>query len=97
LNHPEFEKGGYPTDNTLDAIEAWDALDQKGFWAFVKEAWTYDSYFTKVGTLITLHTGGWSGNESVVDAIQENHVMWALCWLSSRRGGHYEFTVKEGA
>jgi len=38
-----------------------------------------------------LHTGGWSGNEEIIRAMQDNRVWWGMFWESSRRGGHYEF------
>lgn len=36
------------------------------------------------------HTGGWSGNESIIDVLQES---WLWDWLLERydRGGHYYF------
>jgi hypothetical protein len=36
-------------------------------------------------------TGGWSGNESIIGAMQRNDMMWHLNWVQSRRGGHYIF------
>ena len=41
-------------------------------------------------------TGGWSGNESLIAAMQENFCFWAMCWVQSRRGGHFIFHVRHG-
>lgn len=42
-----------------------------------------------------ISTGGWSGNESIIYAMQRNEWMWHLNWVQSRRGGHYIFELKE--
>jgi len=36
-------------------------------------------------------TGGWSGNEDVIAALQQNTVLWLFSWSASVRGGYYEF------
>lgn len=36
-------------------------------------------------------TGGWSGNEDVIGALQRNTVLWLVSWSASVRGGYYEF------
>lgn len=36
-------------------------------------------------------TGGWSGNESIIGAMQKNRMVWNFLWEQSRRGGHYVF------
>lgn len=41
-------------------------------------------------TEIELHTGGWSENEEIVDAICDTK-FWLFYWQKSERGGHYLF------
>ncbi len=36
-------------------------------------------------------TGGWSGNEDIIMALQENYVVWGITWQLSERGGRYVF------
>ena len=42
-----------------------------------------------------ISTGGWSGNESIIYAMQKADFMWHLNWVQSRRGGHYIFELRE--
>jgi len=39
-------------------------------------------------------TGGWSGNESLVAALDANTMFAALCWQASIRGGYHEWHVR---
>ena len=43
--------------------------------------------------LMEYHTGGWSGNEQIVGAMQKTY-FWVFYWQLSRRGGHYWFEIK---
>ena len=36
-------------------------------------------------------TGGWSGNEDIIDAMIENSLAWVVTWHKSERGGLYVF------
>ena len=40
-----------------------------------------------------ISTGGWSGNESLLEAMRDNFVCWSMTFYSMRRGGHYEFRI----
>lgn len=44
-------------------------------------------------TRYDISTGGWSGNETLIDALESNIMFYALFWVQSRRGGHYIYEV----
>jgi hypothetical protein len=82
----------YPTDEQLEKIKTWDYSDIHGLmdyihglWEFAERGWSQD------GSIYTLITSGWSGNESIIGALQDNAMVWALYWDSSTRGGRHIF------
>lgn len=86
----------YPTEDDLKRIEEWDAIkDAQGLIDFISELWSYPDYFKRECEVLELHTGGWSGNESVIEALEKNLMFYALFWQKSERGGHYYFTVRK--
>ena len=94
-----FDKDGYPTDKILKEIEHWDfskrPVDE--FLSLVEDLWSYKDRFVLQGKHVLrlyLSTGGWSGNESVIDAMMANRPFWMIGWEKSRRGGHYWFRIK---
>jgi hypothetical protein len=94
----ERDEDGYPTEELLDAITNWP--HQKGFTALmevIRRNWNWNHMmFEQEGNKYSCSTGGWSGNESLISALKANKdFFWTLCWVSSRRGGHYEFEVPE--
>ena len=48
------------------------------------------------GKYLRLATLGWSGNESLVDALKQNQMVWLTCWQLSARGGLFIFKYPEG-
>ena len=90
-----FGDDGYPTDEFLQSIVDWPWQD--GFAALLEHALVghiYPYYWSREGNTWDISTGGWSGNESIIYALRENHMFWAMCWVQSRRGGHYIFETK---
>lgn len=89
------DNDGYPTEEALERIRTWPATDLRGMMAFVRELWAYPEYWHESErdgkTVIAMSTAGRSGNESLIEAMQENRIFWLICWQSHRRGGHYEF------
>ena len=84
-----------PRETELVRIEEWDALkDTPGLIEFVKHLWwMFDWGIREYENTIELHTGGWSGNEMIIEALQKNLMFWSLCWQKSERGGHYYFDL----
>lgn len=89
---------GPPTDQDLDRISRWDfpraygepsaSTFHFGFVAlmrFVRGLWHFAD--------LSISTGGWICNESVIEALWQNKFFWSNCWVQSRRGGYYIFEV----
>ena len=105
-----LDEDGYPTNQALDLIEIWHWTDVDGWFKFIEELWAYKSFgWTEViggiddwanqklsDTTKRFHisTAGWSGNESIIRAMEKNWMLWYMHWVESRRGGHYIFEVK---
>lgn len=93
-----IDADGYPSEEALELIAKWDFMDMKKCFEFIKELWTYSNYFKEEclddKIIYHLSTCGWSGNESIINAMQKNIMIWTLSWVQSRRGGHYIFEYK---
>lgn len=101
MKQPEFDRDGYPTEETLSAIQLWSSgRSYMQLLDFVMQAWHWPEYAEKVEedenerTVYIFRTGGWSGNESLIGALRLNPVFWTLCWLESYRGGRHLFEVR---
>lgn len=86
------EDGDYPDDDEIQRIKDWPLEDVMGLIEFVQSIWQWSDYAKRNGDKLELHTGGWSGNEKIVDALMGT-MFWMMCWESSRRGGHYYFEI----
>jgi hypothetical protein len=91
---PEYNEDGYPTDESLTAIETFVGTPE----ALIE----YATALLKVGShtvedgfddwpqqvkRVTFVTGGWSGAESVLGALSYHTIFHRLFWESSHRGG----------
>jgi hypothetical protein len=87
----------YPTEEQLKTIREWDIIKQgvTPLVQYVMDIWHWDDYCSLEGKKLELHTGGWSGNEEIIDALLVNEMFWMLCWRNTERGGHYKFQIKE--
>ena len=102
LDEDMLDDDGYPTDAALSIIESWPYKDPKGWFKFIVSLWNYvdygwseeivpHEYRKKMVHRYTISTAGWSGNESIIRAMEKNDILWHFTWLQSRRGGHYIF------
>lgn len=101
-----IDSDGYPTDYALHVVEQWP-WHIPGWFKFIKIIWWMPSWGWTEGEEPSEHykdkkvyrynisTGGWSGNESIIKAMQKNDFHWYLVWVQSRRGGHYIFEERE--
>jgi len=110
MTAPTFDSDGYPTDETLAAIEAWPYQDLAACLDFVKAAWHWDDWAThdlsaheaaivraeKTDTYLRLATGGWSGNESLVAALRANRMISLQAWRLHARGGLHIYQYPQG-
>lgn len=97
----------YPSEASISYIRQFTmkGMDSVHEWFyFIESLWKYRDYgfrrdkvYTSSGpmTKITLVTGGWSGNEELISAMQKNYLLWGLTWQSSHKGGVHEFLVEE--
>jgi len=101
-----LDEDGYPTDDALEIIKLWHFDDARGWFKFIEGIWSNCGRWTEkdmpkswasseMDHVYDIATGGWSGNESIIHAMQDNLMMWALNWYQSTRGGHHIFTLKE--
>lgn len=93
MNQELLDEDGYPTDDALARIVEWPYNDIPGMLAFVKDLWRYPNFWTEQDDRLCISTGGWSGNESLIYAMEHNKMFWMICWYQSTRGGHYEFDL----
>jgi len=83
----------YPTKIELGMIRKWPFMDEKGWLDYCLGLWTFDGWATKRGGNYRFATGGWSGNEDIIEAMQANMGCWMSTWRSSHRGGLYKFQI----
>lgn len=94
------DKDGYPDEKELKTIQEWDVIGEANeisdLLAYLEELWRWpDSGFSLEGKTLELHTGGWSGNEDIIIALEQNRLFWSLYWKKSVRGGHYYFDLRD--
>lgn len=89
----------YPSESTLNRIRTFNPFEEsiENFLDIIKSNWWMADYgWIRNSDYLELHTGGWSGNEDLIRAWQENQWgCWGNLWLKSERGGHHWFKIKD--
>ena len=88
----------YPEAKDLQKIREWDAIRCAfELIKFIESISWCDAVKIKGKRVwqVEFHTWGWSGNEDIIDALQENEMFFTLYWLKTCRGGHYYFKVRK--
>jgi hypothetical protein len=88
----------------LEVIRSWPDTDHPGLMEYVELLWTMGEWGWKqqrnpftgcvAARTYQLSTGGRSGNEAIISALEVNRPFWELCWVSYRVGGYYEFKIR---
>lgn len=94
----------YYTERELKEIQNWDIKDTHNLIERLRDMWEYKNCFIENWGLdhihnersvlmLELHTCGWSGNEDIIEALQNHKLFWTMWWWKTERGGHYYFEV----
>jgi hypothetical protein len=90
---------GYPSERQLKTIRNWPIKDPQDIrelhkiMEYIKPIWEFGNfgYWNRIGDVYYISTAGWSGNESIIEALEENIIFWMLYFYQMQRGGHYIF------
>ena len=84
----------YPTEEELEQVRTWDFHDVRYLFRFIElsEGMRHYGSFTRTTMpdgreRIRMATGGWSGNEDMLGALERNFIVHGSYWQLSARGG----------
>jgi hypothetical protein len=86
----------YPADEVLDKLVHWDYKDPEGALLYASENWNvhYGLVIRNLNKTWSFVTGGWSGNEDIINSLADNILLWDTVWESCHRGGKWIFQVR---
>lgn len=91
-----MDSDGYPTDAELEKIRRCKYEETNDVLEFVASIWRWpESGVAREDGVLYLATGGWSGNEAIIQSMHENLCLWSR-WICSTRGGAHEFYLAAG-
>jgi len=83
--------GNYPSEENLQTIRTWDYQDLDGLMEFIRPLFEEFGALRREGQDWILATGGWSGNEDIINAIMDNTMVKIAYYYQWTRGGAYVF------
>jgi hypothetical protein len=90
---------GYPSDAELERIKNWPVGSYNSYedlFEYISDRWWPDGDpGPRDNGRYRFATGGWSGNEDLISALEGNGAAWILAWQESRRGGLHIFQIPE--
>lgn len=91
----------YPTEEELKKIQEWPLESYADYVAlaeYVVSIWHWGHPWAQITgkrvKTLRLATGGWSGNESIIAALDKNIMFGMVCWEMSKRGGLHIYKIK---
>lgn len=105
MDDPILADNGYPSDAELERIKEWPVehmRDLRYLMEYVKTRWNWPDWgwseedVEEHGQAVReyrISTGGWSGNESLIAALESNTMFSIIAPWSWRRGGHYVYRI----
>ena len=105
LDFEILDKDNYPTDIFIEYIETFSDkkdIDFKTLLKYIETAWQYKDMFVisrkyKGKRKLKMVTGGWSGNEMIINAILNNIYLthFYMKYVKWETGGKYYFEINE--
>ena len=99
---PTMGEDGYPTEETERLIRQFEG-DGRELLAAVREIWQHPTYWDEEDgkdeclerpvRRYHVSTAGWSGNETLIEALRDHWIFWMRFWVQERVGGHYIFEI----
>ena len=99
-----MDEDGYPTEETERLVREFEG-DARELLASLREVWMHPTYWDEEEGVDILDrpvhryhvsTAGWSGNESLIEALRDHWIFWMRFWVEERVGGHFIFEISEG-
>lgn len=85
--------GDYPSKAELSYYEK-EQVNEEFIDELFGSWWASDWGLHITEGVLHMSTGGWSGNEEIIDSLRRNEEFWKRL-IEKKAGGHYTFDVKD--